>query len=57
MTKYKNDYKLTESDSKRISCDECKAPATTGQNNGGAPFWYRCNKCAEEARQPREVVK
>ena len=57
MAKYKNDYKLTESDSKRISCDECKAPATTGQNNGGAPFWYRCNKCAEEARQPREVVK
>jgi hypothetical protein len=51
MAKYKNDYKLTAADSKRIQCDSCTEPATTGQNNGGAPFWYHCDKHAAELRE------
>ena len=49
---FKNDYKLTPADSARIECsNHCGAQATTGQNNGGAPFWYHCDACAEHCRQ------
>lgn len=45
-----NDYKLNPADSARIKC-HCGAQATTGQNNGGAPFNYTCDACAELCRQ------
>jgi len=48
---FKNDYKLSPTTSARIKCDQCCQPATTGQNNGGAPFWYHCDACAEVGRQ------
>jgi hypothetical protein len=47
---FKNDYKLKPADSARIKCS-CGAQATTGQNNGGAPFWYHCDECAEVGRR------
>ena len=50
MTNFINDYKLSESDTKRIKCGMCDLPASTGQNNGTAPFWYHCDKHAEQAR-------
>ena len=51
MNGFKNDYKLSPADSARIQCGQCGKPATTGQNNGGAPFWYHCDECAEVGRQ------
>lgn len=48
--KFLNDYHLTPAESARIKCS-CGAQATTGQNNGGAPFWYHCDTCAEHCRQ------
>ena len=45
-----NDYRLSAADSARITC-QCGKPATTGQNNGSAPFWYHCDACAEHCRQ------
>ena len=49
---FANDYKLSPSESARIECsNHCGAQATTGQNNGGAPFWYHCDSCAEVGRQ------
>lgn len=54
MTQFKNDYRLSPAESARIKCsgyEECGAQATTGQNNGGAPFWYHCDVCAAWGRQ------
>jgi hypothetical protein len=51
MTTFKNDYKLTPVESSRIKCGQCEQPATTGQNQGSAPFWYHCDTHAEHARQ------
>jgi hypothetical protein len=54
MAQFKNDYRLTPVESARIKCSnykECGAQATTGQNNGTAPFWYHCDACAEHCRQ------
>jgi hypothetical protein len=54
MTQFKNDYRLSPAESARIKCsgyEECGAQATTGQNNGGAPFWYHCDECAEVGRR------
>lgn len=53
MRTFKNDYKLTAADSKRIQCSapDCDDHATTGQNNGGAPFGYFCDFHAEMGRQ------
>ena len=45
-----NDYKLSPEESARIKCP-CGESATTGQNNGGAPFWYHCDVCAEHCRK------
>jgi len=55
---YLYDYKLTARDSLRIMCDapfegniaRCGEPATTGQNDGVAPFWYRCDAHAQKWR-------
>lgn len=47
---FANDYRLTLEDSQRIKCAECGNPATTGQNNGSAPFWYHCDECAQRAK-------
>ena len=46
-----NDYSLSPEESARIACQQCGAPATTGQNNGSAPFWYHCDGCADRCRQ------
>lgn len=48
--KFLNDYRLSPADSARIKCS-CGEPATTGQNDGGAPFNYSCDACAEHCRQ------
>ena len=45
-----NDYKLSPEVTARVQCSTCGAPATTGQNNGSAPFWYHCDDCAEQLR-------
>ena len=55
---YQYDYKLTAQDSLRIRCDapvggsseSCGLPATTGQNDGSAPFGYRCDEHAQQRR-------
>ena len=46
-----NDYKLSPEVTARVQCSTCGAPATTGQNNGSAPFWYHCDDCAEQGRR------
>ena len=49
---FSNDYALMSvQDSQRIKCDTCEQPATVGQNNGTAPFWYSCADCAQHARE------
>ena len=48
---FKNDYRLGPEIGSTIKCQQCGQPATTGQNNGGAPFWYHCDACAEVGRQ------
>lgn len=47
---FKNDYALSPADQKRIVCDVCGRPATTGMNHGNAPFWYLCDRDAELGR-------
>jgi hypothetical protein len=50
MAQFKNDYRLNAEESARITCNSCERKATTGQNNGSAPFWYHCDTHAAMGR-------
>lgn len=38
---FTSDYQI-DNRTESIVCDGCDWPATTGMNNGAAPFWYLC---------------
>lgn len=46
---FTSDYQI-ENRTESIVCDGCDWPATTGMNQGSAPFWYLCGHCAHVAR-------
>jgi hypothetical protein len=51
---FTSDYSI-KNESDRIVCDCCDWPATTGMNNGAAPFWYLCGHCALLARMSGRI--